>query len=108
MCSGVAAEAESFRDDEPLAFQYPCGTVVLLGTDTDFVFPVCTAASNPCVAVTLYTFRFTVHFAAEQVNDTVEQNARNEVSGSVNGADACGECVGVDVSVCHVSFPPYY
>ena len=108
MCSGVAAEAESFRDDEPLALQNPCGTVVLLCADADFVFPVCTAASNPCVAVTLYTFRFTVHFGAEQVNDTVKQNARNEVSCSVNGADACGECVGVDVSVCHVSFPPYY
>ena len=108
MCGGVAAEAESFRDDEPLAFQYPCGTVVLLGTDADFVFPVCTAAGNPCVAVTLYTFRFTVHFGAEQVNDAVKQNARNKVSSCVNGADACGECVGVDVSVCHVSFPPYY
>ena len=108
MCSGVAAEAESFRDDEPLAFKYPCGAVVLLGTDTDFVFPVCTAASNPCVAVTLYTFRFAVHFGAEQVNDAVEQNARYKVACGVNGADACGECVGVDVSVCHVSFPPNY
>ena len=108
MCSGVAAEAESFRDDEPLAFQYLCGTVVLLCADADFVFPVRTAASNPCVAVTLYAFCFTVHFGAEQVNDTVKQNARYKVSGSVNGADACGECVGVDVSVCHVSFPPYY
>ena len=108
MCGGVAAEAESFRDDEPLAFQYPCSTVVLLGTDTDFIFPVRTAAGNPRIAVTLYPFRFTVHFGAEQVNDTVKQNARNKVSGSVNGADACGECVGVDVSVCHVSFPPYY
>ena len=108
MCSGVAAEAESFRDDEPLAFKYPCGAVVLLGTDTDFVFPVRTAASNPCVAVTLYTFRFAVHFGAEQVNDTVKQNARYKVSCGVNGADACGECVGVDVSVCHVSFPPNY
>ena len=108
MGGGVAAEAESFSNDEPLAFQYPCSTVVLLGTDTDFVFPVRTAASNPCVAVTLYTFRFAVHFRAEQVNDAVKQNARNEVSGSVNGADACGECVGVDVSVCHVSFPPNY
>ena len=108
MGCGVAVKAEGFRDDEPLAFQYPCGTVVLLCTDADFVFPVCTAASNPRIAVTLYAFRFTVHSGAEQVNDTVEQDARNKVSSSVNGADACGECVGVDVSVCHVSFPPYY
>ena len=104
----VTVKAEGFCDDEPLAFQYPCGTVVLLCTDADFVFPVRTAASNPCIAVTLYTFRFTVHFGAEQVNDTVKQNARYKVSCGVNGADSCGECVGVDVSVCHVSFPPYY
>ena len=108
MGGGVTVKAERFSGDEPLARKYPCGTVVLLCADADFVFPVCTAASNPCIAVTLYTFRFCVRFGAEQVNDTVKQNARYKVSCGVNGADACGECVDVDVSVCHVNFPPYF